>query len=300
MDQSLLVFIAVADHQNFTRAAEALHMSQPAVSAHIQSLEKEVGVKLLDRTNKFVKLNKAGEIVYHHAQQILAIYTRMGNLLDDLKHTASGALAIGSSYTFGEYILPHIIAKLRESYPMIQPSITIENSSTIIDLIHHQQLDIGIIEGGDFPSDRARVTPFMQDKMSIVLSSAHPLASKETLTPADLAEETWIVRESGSGTRELQDHALKQLGISPKSLMVFGSTQVIKESLEAGLGISLISETTMQKELKLGLFILPKLDGFPMTRSFSFVLPKGDFQTKATEVFIQLLQSMHGKNEERV
>src|SRR5699024_12664168 len=110
MDQHLQVFITVAEKRNFSRAAEALHMTQPAVSQYIRLLEENFGVRLLERTNKYVRLNKAGEIVYHHAKEITGLYTRMHHLMDDLTHKARGPLAIGASYTFGEYVLPHIIA----------------------------------------------------------------------------------------------------------------------------------------------------------------------------------------------
>ena len=114
MDQSLLVFVTVAEKQSFTRAADALHMTQPAVSQYIQTLEKNLGVKLLDRNNKYVQLNKAGEIVFHHANEIIGLYTQMQTLLDDTMNKASGNLAIGASYTFGEYVLPHIVAYLQD------------------------------------------------------------------------------------------------------------------------------------------------------------------------------------------
>lgn len=103
MDQTLEVFVTVVEKGNFTRAAEELLMTQPAVSQYIQSLERAVGTKLLERTNKYVRLNKAGEIVYHHAKEILGMYTRMHSLVDDLMHRTSGSLSIASSYTFGEY-----------------------------------------------------------------------------------------------------------------------------------------------------------------------------------------------------
>lgn len=297
MDQSLLVFLTVSEEKNFTRAAEALHMTQPAVSNHIQSLERELETKLLDRTNKYVKLTKAGDLVYHHAKQIVSLYTRMHNLLDDLNHTASGSLMIGASYTFGEYILPHLIADLQKSYPLIEPSITIGNSRDIIEYISHHQLDVGIIEGGEVSNDRVKITPFMEDKMSIAVGSTHPLLKRSTLQSNDLHHETWIVREEGSGTRELQEAAFHQLDLHPEHLLTFGSTQVIKESIEAGLGISLLSETTMRKELRWGTLSLLPIKGFPMSRQFSWVLPDAMYQTKATEVFIQLLQSMNNTHD---
>ncbi|MFK4997235.1 LysR family transcriptional regulator [Bacillus sp. N9] len=121
MDQHLRVFVIVAEKQNFSRAAEELHMTQPAVSQYIRALEDKIGTRLLERTNKYVRLNKAGEIVYHHAKEIIGLHTKMQNLVDDLVNKVSGPLSIGASYTYGEYVLPHIIANLKRlsRYPSL-------------------------------------------------------------------------------------------------------------------------------------------------------------------------------------
>lgn len=288
MDQALLVFITVAEQQNFTRAAEILHMTQPAVSNYIQTLERSMDTKLLERTNKYVRLNRAGEIVYHHAKDILSLYTRMENLLDDIKHTASGTLSIGSSFTYGEYILPHKIATLLKAYPLLNPNITIRNTNEIIDLMMHHQIDVGIIEG-DMKNERVKITPFALDSLSIIVASNHHLVTIKEIDPLELSQETWLVREEGSGTREMQEKGFKQLDFYPKKLMTFGSTQVIKESIEAGLGISLLSHTAIKNELELGKLELLDIKGFPITRNFSLVTPNVKFQTKATEVFVELL-----------
>lgn len=108
MDQQLQVFVTVVEKQNFSRAAEELHMTQPAVSQYIRTLETNVGTRLLERSNKYVHLNKVGEIVYHHAKEILGLYTKMQRLVDDVTNVANGPISIGASYTFGEYVLPHI------------------------------------------------------------------------------------------------------------------------------------------------------------------------------------------------
>ncbi|MEH7094878.1 LysR family transcriptional regulator [Neobacillus vireti] len=288
MDQALHVFITVAEQQNFTRAAEILHMTQPAVSSYIQNLERSMDIKLLERTNKFVRLNKAGEIVYHHAKDILGLYTKMENLLDDLKHTASGNLSIGSSYTYGEYILPHKIATLLKYYPQLNPSITIRNSNEIIELVMHHQLDVGIIEG-EFINEKIKIVPFACDHLSIIATSNHRLLNTQKVSCFDLSQETWLIREEGSGTREIQEKGFQQLGFYPKKIMTFGSTQVIKESIEAGLGISLLSQSAIKNELELGKLKLLDINGFPIERNFSLITPNVKFQTKATEVFVELL-----------
>jgi DNA-binding transcriptional LysR family regulator len=293
MDQHLLVFVTVADKQNFSRAAEMLHMTQPAVSQYIHSLENAMGTKLLERNNKFVRLNKAGQIVYHHAKEILGLYDKMQGLVDDLTNNASGHLSIGASYTFGEYVLPHIIAKLRQQFPLIKPTITIGNTHEIEDLVNSNKIDLGIVEG-EVKHKKLIVEVIAKDYMFVIVSANHPLARRENPKPKDLLEETWIVREEGSGTREATEGMFAKFHFFPKNIMEFGSTQIIKESVEAGLGISLLSQRVIHKELALQKLQKVKIEGFPITRNFFLITPSTEFQTKATSVFIQLLRNQEG------
>lgn len=289
MDPVMRVFIAVAEKENFTRAAEFLHMTQPAVSQYIQSLERAVGTKLLERSNKYVRLNKAGEIVYHHAKEILALYDRMQYLVDDLRHSASGDISIGASYTYGEYVLPHIISQVMKQYPGVKPTITIGNTQEIEARVAGKQLDIGVVEGG-MKHDKLRMEPIASDRMSIIVGAEHRLAKDEKTNLTNLHGETWIVRESGSGTREATDKMFAKHGIIPDKIMEFGSTQIIKESVEAGLGISLLSHWAIRKELSLGTLKVLNIDGFPFTRTFSLITASTPFYTKTMEVFMEMLR----------
>jgi DNA-binding transcriptional LysR family regulator len=282
--------VTVADRQNFSRVAEELHMTQPAVSQYIQTLERTLGTKLLERNNKYVRLNKAGEIVYHHAREILGLYTRMQNLVDDLMNTPSGHLTIGASYTYGEYVLPHVVARMRENYPSITPTITIHNSTVIAEQVANRQLDVGIVEG-EYVDEKMCIEPFADDRMFLIVSPHHHLAGKSELSIADLAGETWIVREEGSGTREAAEKMFRQLQITPARRMEFGSTQVIKESVEAGLGISLLSYWAIRKERKLGTLCTLKVAGTPVTRNFSLLTKSNEFHTKALEIFMDLIRN---------
>ncbi|MFD1178314.1 LysR family transcriptional regulator [Paenibacillus puldeungensis] len=289
MDPVMRVFVAVAEKENFTRAAEFLHMTQPAVSQYIQSLERAVGTKLLERSNKYVRLNKAGEIVYHHAKEILGLYDRMQYLVDDLRHSASGDISIGASYTYGEYVLPHIISEVMKQYPGVKPTITIGNTQEIEERVAGKQLDIGVVEGG-MKHDKLRMEPIASDRMSIIVGVGHRLAKDEKTNLADLHGETWIVREPGSGTREATDKMFAIHGITPDKTMEFGSTQIIKESVEAGLGISLLSHWAIRKELSLGTLKVLSIDGFPFTRTFSLITSSTPFYTKTMEVFMEMLR----------
>ncbi|MGM7634915.1 LysR family transcriptional regulator [Bacillus sp. Hm123] len=290
MDIHLQVFVTVVEKKNFSKAAEELHMTQPAVSQYIRKLEESVGVRLLERTNKYVRLNKAGEIVFHHAKEITGLYKKMQHLVDDLANEASGPLSIGASYTFGEYILPHLVANMQQNYPNIQPTVTIGNTADISNLVISHQLDVGIVEGHFKTEQPLQTEEIAKDSMVIIASPAHPLSNKDgEVTTKDLEQQTWILRESGSGTREAAEHAFQRLHISPAHIVNFGSTQAIKEAVEAGLGISLLSQLAIQKELRYGHLQIINIDKLPFTRQFS-IITTSPFQTKALQVFIDLLR----------
>lgn len=293
MDPSLLVFITVVEKKSFTRAADALHMTQPAVSQYIQMLERNVGTKLLDRNNKYVQLNKAGEIVYHHANEIIGLYTQMQNLIDDMLNKASGNLSIGASYTFGEYVLPHIVAYLRAKHPLIKPKITIANTKRISEWVANRQLDIGIVDG-EVQHNNLHMEAFADDLMYIVAAANNPCANQHTQKIADLKNETWIIREETSGTREATEKMFSRLNFYPESIMEFGSTQIIKESVQAGLGITLLSHCTIQNEVSLGILKIIDVVGSPFKRRFSLITPPTRFKTKITTVFIDILRDHKG------
>ncbi|MFC5589525.1 LysR family transcriptional regulator [Sporosarcina soli] len=289
MDQHLRVFVTVVEKGNFSRAAEELHMTQPAVSQYIKLLEQTYGEQLLDRSNKYVRLNKAGEIVYAHAKEILGLYTKMQRLLDDLANRATGHLSIGASYTFGEYVLPHYIARLHEQFPLIKPSIVIGNSKEIAELVEGHQLDVGIIEG-ELQNNQLSIEAFAEDTMYVVASAQHRLAQQiDEVKLSDLEEETWIIRELGSGTRAATEKIFHSLSIKPKDVMEFGSTQLVKESVESGLGLTFLSHLAIRKESAMGLLKTIAVKDTPFKRKFSIVL-RTSFKTKALEVFIDLLK----------
>lgn len=290
MQTAWQVFLMVVEKKNFTRAAEALHMTQPAVSQQIKNLEKTLGVSLLERDNKQVQLNQAGEIVYQYGRQMLGLYTEMQTLLDDLQHKASGMLAIGASYTFGEYVLPHLVAHVAQTFPLITPKITIANTRRIANWVAEGELNIGIIDG-EIEDERLVLEAFAQDELYIVGAAGHRLSGWDDVTPASLADETWIVREATSGTRAATQKVLTGLGVTPARQMEFGSTQIIKEAVAAGLGIALLSQYTLQRELTLGILQRLRLPNVSFERQFFFAVSKKQFRTKAVHVFIELLRN---------
>lgn len=288
MNQSYRVFVEVIERGNFSKAAQSLFMTQPAVSQYVKTLERDIGVPLINRSKKKMQLTKAGEIVFQHAKEMIGHYETMTHLIHEMYHEPKGDLAIGASYTFGEYVLPRFIARLTKQYPEIQPKITIGNTQDIAKQVEEMSLDIGIVEG-DVVAKTLQVKPFATDEMCIVAAHDHPLASKEKVTKKDLEEQTWIIREEGSGTREAAVRLLDKIGIVPERQMNFGSTQIIKESVEAGLGLTVLSLWTIRKEISMETLSIIDYPGGKLARAFSILLKEKPMHTKATKVFKEIL-----------
>ncbi len=291
MEQSLIVFVEVAEMRNFSRAAERLHMTQPAVSQHIRALEERLNARLLVRSNKSVALTKAGEIVLHHALEIGELYRRMGEMVDELIGHAGGPLSVGASYTFGEYVLPRTLAKLHGKYPDIRPSVVIGNTADIAEKVRTRALDVGIVEGEEI-GPGLETEKLAEDEMHVAAAADHPLADLSRIGPSLLERQPWLVRERGSGTRAAADKLFESLGIQPARLMELGSTQSIKETVEAGLGISLLSRWALRKELRIGSLKTLRAEGLPFRRSFHILSRRGDLRTRTVEAFLEILRGV--------
>lgn len=294
MDRLLHVFITVAEQKNLTRAAEKLFITQSAVSQNIKLLEEHFNSKLLDRTNKRIQLTKSGEILYLHAKQIMKQYSLAGRMIDELKEGVSGPLTIGSGFTFGEYLLPTIISAFILQHPKINPKITIKNSIRIANQVKQKQLDIGIIEREMF-DDELLTVPFAEDDMVVIVPKDFPLDNGSEITVSELADLTWIIRESGSGTRQVTDTMFARTQLAPKKLLEFGSTQVIKETVKKGIGISFMSKVSVKDEIDRGVMKALTIDTYKDSRTFYYVTNKSQHATKALELFIQQIREASGR-----
>ncbi|MDQ0190874.1 LysR family transcriptional regulator [Alicyclobacillus cycloheptanicus] len=285
MDIHLLAFVTVAEERSFTHAAEKLHISQPAISQHVQTLEKRLDVQLLERNKRSVRLTKAGEIAYQQAKDILCSYARMTRLIEDLRGKPSGPLTIGASFTFGEYVLPHLIADFRLHYPDVTPIIEIHNTRAVADLVARGQLDIGIIEGSTHHQHDLAIEPLASDQLTLVASSGHPFANQANITVEDLNSVPWMIREPGSGTREITETVFAQLHLRPAVVQEYASTQLIKESVLAGLGVALLSKWVVHRELQWRALVELPFQSLPVKRTFSVVLKQSNFTASAVSCF---------------
>jgi LysR family transcriptional regulator, transcriptional activator of the cysJI operon len=285
----LKVFVTVIEQQNFSRAGDILNLSQPGVSLHIRNLENELGTKLIYRSPKQVQITEPGKILYRHAKQMLNHYETAKREINEFNNVVSGTMKIGASFTIGEYYLPKVLAEFAAQYPMVDIQIIISNSNDVIQGIRSNKLDIGLIEGETDYKD-IDVRPFMNDEMIVVVPPDHPLSQMDLIEGNMLQNQTWVLREQGSGTRTYSDKLLSSLELNIKKTFIFTSIQGVKEAVMAGLGIALLSRLTVQKELKSNELKTFHLKNEPIIRPFSIV-KKLDFEaSKAMELFLRKVE----------
>ncbi|MCR8658985.1 LysR family transcriptional regulator [Paenibacillus endoradicis] len=278
MDTKHQVFLTIIETGSFSKAAERLYMTQPAVSQYIKQLETEIGVSLFDRSTKKLHVTGTGKIVERYVRQLAGMHVEMEQAIHDYLHEVKGALRIGASYSFGEYVLPNILASFLKEYTDVTPKIDIHNTFEIANNVAQQQIDIGIVEGY-VEHPQLLLQKIAQDEMVVV---AHR-------PDINIDEQSWIVRERGSGTREAMNTFLTKFQLKPKVMYEYGSTQLIKGTVMAGIGISYLSKWTVQRELEEGsLFTINEAE-FNMVRDFYCIQRKETVRSKVFEAFIQHL-----------
>jgi DNA-binding transcriptional LysR family regulator len=292
MFDPILIFIAVAEHKSFSKAAEQLNITQPAVSQNIKNLEEFYGARLLDRTRKSVALTYPGEVFLGYARQMVNLHKESVKAVKDasLKNTP---LTIGASMTVGEYVLPHVMALCKRQDASIELKVRIGNTKEMIALLVNEEIDVALVEG-EVNVAGLVIEPFLDDELVLVVSSDHPLGNQNTVTVEHLKEQTFIVREQGSGTRKLAEDTLIQQGIelAGDKIIEIGSTQAIKEFTEKGLGIAVVSISTVQKEVAQERLKALRIEGCRMIRQFRWVTKPSRYETFSMARFKGMLFAM--------
>ncbi len=283
-DRRLQVFYTVARLLSFTKAAETLHMTQPAVTFQVRQLEDHFDTRLFDRTHNRVALTEAGHKAYESAEQIFSLYAEMENTVKELTDDVSGALTMGASTTIAEYMLPALLRGFTLEFPDINLKLKVSNTEGIVSMIENSMIDLGVVEG-PVSNKNLLVEVCRVDQLVVVVPPGHEIADRKSIPLEEVMNFPFICREEGSGTREvIMDHMVK-LGIDRNNLNVsleLGSPESIKGAVEAGMGISIASLATLEKELKLGTLVAVRLDP-PMEREFSFVRHRQKFRLRAME-----------------
>jgi LysR family transcriptional regulator, transcriptional activator of the cysJI operon len=288
---ALNTFVTVVEEKNFTKAANKLLISQPSVSVHIKNLENEFETKLFHRSPRMLKITPSGEILYGRAKQMLQVYEQAKKDIFEHHNLIKGTLKIGASFTIGEYVIPPILSKLRNSYSQWDFEVIIGNTSEVSQLVKSFQVDIGLIEGQTDEKDLL-ICPFMDDELFIISSSSHPLAKKKRISLFDLQDQTWITREKGSGTREYLEHVIRSYGLRIKNLISISSNQGVKEAVINGIGISILSRCAIQRDIEYGSLSIIHHENEIFKRKFSYLCSLTEQKKRSVEIFIQSLNGV--------
>jgi len=276
-DYRLKVFHTAATRLSFTKAAEELHISQPAVTKHIKEIENQLNTKLFDRKGTSIQLTQSGKTLYGYAEKIRNLYRDMEFEIGQINQQHKGKLIIGASTTIAQYILPEILAKFNTYYKDIKIELLTHNTEDISELLKQGKIDLGIIEG-ESQSSYFDYKTFKPDEIVLVAKADHPLAHKN-LVLKDLYNLNLIFREQGSGTLEFIQNRLKEKGIHIDDLntvMHLGSSESIKNYLLHSDCMAFLSISTVLNELKYNSLTIIDIKNFSIERNFHFILPKGE------------------------
>jgi DNA-binding transcriptional LysR family regulator len=285
----LRLFAAVARHGSFSRAAEALHVSQPAVSRGVREFEDQVGNRLLERKASGVIPTEAGRILLRHASALFAAERAAEEDLAALRGLTSGSLSIGASTTISSWFLPSLLGEYHQAHPAIKLQLRIANTSDVLDLLLARELDVALVEG---PAEHHGiiVRPWQEDRLVWVAASSHPLAKLPAPLALDrIADELILVREPGSGTREVAAAAMAAHGFHPREMLEVGSTEAIKHMVAAGIGIALISAAAIKAEVSLHSLIVLNIKDFTAVRMLNRLSLLERHPTAAAAAFERLL-----------
>ena len=272
-DHRLKSYCLVVETKSFSRAAQAKHMTQSAMSRLVKSLEEELGVKLLHRKGKAVVPTAEGRLFYEHARKILEGYARMEQDISTATNTAKGALRLGASRTPAIHLLPQVLYDFSKAHPDIRIDLSVCKTSSVLRDLKDSRIDVGIVEGS-IDNETISAEAIAEDEVVIIAPEDHPLAKKKNVTIHELSTQTFILPDPGSGTRELVDIFLREVGLDVgkiKVRMTLGSPELIVQMVQTGMGLAFASKWSVFTAVKQGMVKLLKVPGKKMKRHFYLV-----------------------------
>ncbi|HEY2732915.1 MAG TPA: LysR substrate-binding domain-containing protein [Polyangiales bacterium] len=284
----LRVFESVGRQGSLTRAARELRVSQPAISKQLSDLEHDVQTPLVDRLPRGVRLTAAGEILFAHAQRILQAERAAQEELRDLRSLGRGKLAVGASTTIGSYLVPSVFGELHRLHPGVQLELEIANTELTRNAVLENRLDVGLIEGSA-ASDLLEVETLAADEMVAIAAPGHAALARAPLRANALRELPLLLREQGSGSREVVEAALAAHGLTIRPIMSLGGTEALKNAVRHGLGIAIVSRLTVEHELASGRLAELAFSDLTIRRDLYLITLKGKRQSPAAVAFLELL-----------
>jgi DNA-binding transcriptional LysR family regulator len=275
MDIKLKLFCAVAETRSFSKTSKIVHLSQPAVSLQIQALEEFFETKLFDRSGGEINLTAAGELLYHQARHILDHYTDVEKEMRKISGAIKGGFTLGASTSIGNHVLPRVIIAFKKEHPKVKISMMVGNTKRIEELLKSGFIDFGLV-AGECMGGKLKREAIMSDDLVLIVSREHPWAKKKVVSILDILREPFILREEGSGTRQKIEEYFASHGISIDDMhiaLVLGSTASIKEAVEAGVGVSIVSKWAVQRESADGRLKLVTFREGNIQRDLSLIVP---------------------------
>lgn len=278
MDYRLKVFESAARNMSFTLASKELRISQPAISKHIQELESMYKVQLFVRSGTKIAITREGELLLAHTERILNAFRQLEYEMNMISRHFSGELRIGASSTLSQYIIPPFLATFLKKFPDMKLNVMSGNSREIEKALIEKRIDLGMVEGTT-GNNNLHYSPFLRDELVAITSTKSILAQYDELTPDQLKQMPLVVRENGSGTREVFESALQSIHIKPSDLnilMQLGSTESIKLFLENSDSIGIVSIHAISKDIAGGRFKIIDIEGLTIRRTFQFIQNQGE------------------------
>ncbi|MFZ7103141.1 MAG: selenium metabolism-associated LysR family transcriptional regulator [Peptococcaceae bacterium] len=292
LNDSIRVFLAVAEKRNFSKAAKSLFLTQPAVSFQIQMLEQYYGTVLFDRVNRNITLTAAGELLFKYTKEMSELQAELEKEMQNLTGTIKGRLLIGASTTIGEYILPYLVGSFKRKYPDVDVSLVVANTEEIENSILDTSLDVGLVEGPVRGKDLV-IEKFIDDELLLIVPVDHPWAQSKKISIYDLDKCPFISREKGSGTRHIIENTLRKFAVDPHKLniiMELGSTTAIKAAVCNGLGVSIVSKCAVQDLLKYHKVCTVSIQETKFERQFTVIYHEKKFRTQAVYELLKYLK----------
>jgi LysR family transcriptional regulator, transcriptional activator of the cysJI operon len=285
----LKVFRTVTEQLNFRKAAELLHLSQPAVSQQVHALEEELGVALFDRTGNRVQLTAAGALLLEYALKAAQLATEAREAITRLQCSGGGELRLGASTTPAQYILPRMLGAFQKQHPRTVITMISGNTERIVSALLNDEITLGIIEG-PAASRAVHKQLFLKEKLVLIVAKKHPWARSRSIRISALGEASLLLRERGSGTRRVVELSLRKAGLKVSQLRVtmdLDSTEAIVAGVEAGLGVGFVPERAIAKELRLGTLATVRIEDLEVQRDLTFIRRAGPALEGAAAAFEQ-------------
>ncbi|MBI1928417.1 LysR family transcriptional regulator [Candidatus Poribacteria bacterium] len=287
----LEIFLAVARHQHFSKAAAELYLTQSAVSMQIKQLEEELGVPLFDRLGKKTHLTAAGMILEKHASRILGQVRALYQSMKELKGLESGSIAVGASTTPGIYILPPILGEYKRRYPQVELKYQIADTQQIEQMVLLNQLDFGVV-GGHLIEGELRIEPYLTDELILVVGADHPFAKQQgDITLEALQGLPFVLRQKGSATRKVINEAFEKRGLKLNVMMELRDTESVKQMVIAGLGVTITSKYAVRFEVEGGDLVPVPVQEMPLTRQLVTVSHRDKRLSVAAQTLLTLIHT---------